>query len=64
MNFEKDKQIAVSIERELLLRVDNFRFEQRIPTRSEAIRALLRRALAAYEKNNGSTTLSGPDRNN
>ena len=49
MPTEKPKIIFVA-ENELLERLDDFRFENRINTRSEAIRRLLDEALKKYEK--------------
>lgn len=39
-----------AVDKELLKRLDDFRFENRINTRSEAIRRLLEEALKKYEK--------------
>ncbi len=50
MPTEKPKIIFVA-DQELLDRVDDFRFENRINTRSEAIRRLLEEALKKYERN-------------
>ena len=36
--------------RKLLERVEDFRYQNRIPTRTEAIRRLLEKALDLYEK--------------
>ena len=49
MPTEKPKIIFVA-DNELLERLDDFRFENRINTRSEAIRRLLDEALKKYEK--------------
>ena len=44
MTTDKTKLIMV-IEKDLLERVDDFRFENRIPTRAEAVRRLIRDGL-------------------
>ena len=49
MPTEKPKIIFVA-DKELLKRLDDYRFENRINTRSEAIRELLDIALKAHEK--------------
>jgi metal-responsive CopG/Arc/MetJ family transcriptional regulator len=49
MPTEKPKIIFVA-ENDLLERLDDFRFGQRINTRSEAIRRLLDEALKKYEE--------------
>jgi metal-responsive CopG/Arc/MetJ family transcriptional regulator len=49
MPTEKPKIIFVA-DPELLERLDDFRFENRINTRSEAIRRLIDEALKKYEK--------------
>jgi metal-responsive CopG/Arc/MetJ family transcriptional regulator len=49
MPTEKPKIIFVADD-ELLERLDDFRFDNRINTRSEAIRRLLNEALKKYEK--------------
>ena len=49
MPTEKPKIIFVADE-ELFNRIDDFRFESRINSRSEAIRRLLEEALKRYEK--------------
>jgi metal-responsive CopG/Arc/MetJ family transcriptional regulator len=49
MPTEKPKIIFVA-DNKLLERLDDFRFENRINTRSEAIRRLLDEALKQYEK--------------
>lgn len=40
-----------AVEEELLKRIDDFRFENRFYTRSEAIRHLIEKALSEYKKN-------------
>jgi metal-responsive CopG/Arc/MetJ family transcriptional regulator len=46
----KKPRILLTIDEKLLNRIDDFRFENRINTRSEAIRRLLEEALKGYEK--------------
>ena len=43
-------QILLTLNKVLLKRIEDFRFENRINTRSEAIRQLLDKALKGYEK--------------
>jgi metal-responsive CopG/Arc/MetJ family transcriptional regulator len=52
MPTKKPKIIFVADD-ELLERLDDFRFDNRINTRSEAIRRLLNEALKKYEKKPG-----------
>ena len=49
MPTEKPK-ILITLEDSLLTRIDDFRFGNRINTRSEAIRRLIEEALTDYEK--------------
>jgi len=49
MPTDKPKIIFVA-DKDLLERLDDFRFENRINSRSEAIRRLLEEALKKYEK--------------
>ncbi len=49
MPTEKPKILFVADNR-LLERLDDYRYENRIPSRSEAIRQLLEEALKKYEK--------------
>ena len=49
MPTEKPK-ILITLEDSLLTRIDDFRFGNRINTRSEAIRRLIEEALNNYEK--------------
>ena len=49
MPTEKPK-ILIVLEDELIKRIDDFRYENRIPNRSEAIRRLLDEALKKYQK--------------
>lgn len=41
----KNKQVLVTIPNELLKRIEDFQFDNRIPSRNEAIRQLLERGL-------------------
>jgi hypothetical protein len=43
-------RILLTVDEDLLERIDDFRFENRINTRSEAMRRLLEEALKKYEK--------------
>ena len=43
-------RILLTVEEDLLERIDDFRYENRIPARSEAIRRLIEEALKQYEK--------------
>jgi hypothetical protein len=47
---EKDPRVILPIPRELLRRVDDFRFDNRLNSRAEAIRLLLQRGLDAAPK--------------
>jgi len=49
MPTEKLK-VLLKLEDKLIERVDDYRYENRIPTRSEAIRRLLEEGLSKYEK--------------
>ncbi len=44
------RHIKFAVDADLMKRLDDFRFENRINTRSEAIRRLLDEALKKYEK--------------
>jgi len=46
----KKPQVLLTLDEELLERIDDYRYENRIPTRSEAMRRLLREALKIYGK--------------
>jgi metal-responsive CopG/Arc/MetJ family transcriptional regulator len=46
----KKPRIILMIEENLLKQIDDFRYENRIPTRSEAIRQLVKEALKKYKK--------------
>lgn len=43
-------RILLTVEEGLLERIDDYRYENRIPARSEAIRRLIEEALKQYEK--------------
>ena len=43
-------QILLTVNKELLEKIEDFRYSERIPTRSEAIRRLLEEAVKKYEK--------------
>jgi metal-responsive CopG/Arc/MetJ family transcriptional regulator len=43
--------LTFAVDEELLKRISDFRFDNRIETRSEAIRMLVEKALKDYEKN-------------
>jgi len=43
-------RILITIDEDTLERIDDYRYENRIPTRSEAIRRLLGESLKKYEK--------------
>jgi metal-responsive CopG/Arc/MetJ family transcriptional regulator len=45
-------KVLITMDDELLERVDDFRFDNRINSRSEAIRRLINEALKKYEKKN------------
>ena len=47
---DKKDILSISIDKELKADIDDFRFENRISSRSEAIRRLLIEALKKYEK--------------
>ncbi len=44
----KKPQILLTLDEELLERIEDYRYGNRIPTRSEAIRRLLKEALRKY----------------
>jgi hypothetical protein len=46
MADEKDPRIITPIPKALLARIDDFRFEKRLPSRSEAIRQLIEAGLS------------------
>lgn len=43
-------RILLTVEEDLLERIDDYRYENRIPARSVAIRRLIEEALKRYEK--------------
>jgi len=43
-------QILLTLDKDLLEKVEDFRYGNRIPTRSEAVRRLIKEALKKYEK--------------
>jgi metal-responsive CopG/Arc/MetJ family transcriptional regulator len=47
----KKPKVLITFDKQLLNRVDDFRFENRINTRSEAIRRLIDEGLKKHEKN-------------
>jgi len=49
MPTDKPK-ILLTIDKDLLEQIEDFRFENRVNTRSEAIRRLIKEALKKYEK--------------
>ena len=46
----KKPQVLLTLDEDLLERIEDFRYGNRIPTRSEAMRRLLVEALKKYEK--------------
>lgn len=46
----KKPQILLTLDDELLERIEDYRYENRIPARSEAIRKLIRRGLDSIKK--------------
>jgi len=46
----KNPKILITLNKKLIEKLDDFRYENRIPSRSEAIRRLLGEALKKYEK--------------
>ena len=49
---DKKEILTISINKDLIKRLDDFRFENRVNSRSETIRRLLEEALKKYEKKN------------
>jgi len=47
---EKKDILTISIDKELIADIDDYRFENRISSRSEAIRRLLKQALKKHKK--------------
>jgi metal-responsive CopG/Arc/MetJ family transcriptional regulator len=52
MASDKPKVLLI-LDKDLLKRIDDYRYENRIPARNEAIRRLLDEALKKYEKKPG-----------
>jgi len=50
MATDKPKVLLI-LDEDLLKRIDDYRYENRIPARNEAIRRLIDEALKKYEKN-------------
>jgi metal-responsive CopG/Arc/MetJ family transcriptional regulator len=46
----KKPQILLTLDDELLGRIEDYRYENRIPTRSEAIRTLIKNGLKSKER--------------
>jgi len=46
----KNPKILITLNKSLIEKVDDYRYENRIPSRSEAIRRLLTEALKKHEK--------------
>ena len=46
----KKPRILLTVDDKLIKRIDDFRFENRINSRSEAIRKLIKESLKKYEK--------------
>jgi metal-responsive CopG/Arc/MetJ family transcriptional regulator len=46
----KKPQVLLTLDEELLERIEDYRYENRIPSRSEAMRRLLVETLDKYEK--------------
>ena len=55
----KKPQILLTLDKDLLNRIEDFRFGNRIPTRSDAIRRLLEAGLANYERDSNEISFSG-----
>ena len=51
-------RILLTLSPELLEEIDDYRYENRIPARSEAIRLLLKEALKKYEKSQKNFSIS------
>ena len=50
MTTDKPKVLLI-LDEDLLERIDDYRYENRIPARNEAIRRLISQSLERYEKN-------------
>ncbi len=48
--LDKKEILTISIDKELIADIDDYRFENRISSRSETIRLLIKKALKKYEK--------------
>ena len=48
---DKKEILTISIDKELINNIDDYRFDNRIGSRSEAIRRLLKEALDKHKKN-------------
>ena len=48
--MSENKRILVVIDKDLLDKVDDFRYDNRIPSRSETIRELVKKGLKAPKK--------------
>jgi metal-responsive CopG/Arc/MetJ family transcriptional regulator len=46
----KKPQILLTVDEDLLKEIEDFRYKNRIPSRSEAMRQLIREALKKYKK--------------
>lgn len=46
----KKPQVLLTVDEDLLKKVEDYRYTNRIPSRSEAMRRLLKEALKKYEK--------------
>ena len=46
----KNPKVLITLTNELIERVDDYRYDNRVPSRSEAIRRLLEEALKKHEK--------------
>lgn len=49
----KKPQVLLTLDEELLKRIEDYRYENRIPTRSEAIRSLIKKGLNKQDKEKG-----------
>ena len=53
MPGNRDTRIITPMSSELVQAIDDFRFNQRLPSRSEAIRRLIEAGLKAYGRDSG-----------
>lgn len=51
-------RIMLTLTEELMEEIDDYRYENRIPARSEAIRQLIKEALTKYKKNKKETSVN------